>query len=70
MVDRLEADGFVMRASHPSERRGRLAVLTRAGRAACANAIQRKSERDVQRESPEEVRQLRVLLAKLQGVSQ
>src|SRR5262249_48149161 len=34
LVDRLEADGFVARESHPKDRRTRLAVLTAAGRTA------------------------------------
>src|SRR6187431_974017 len=32
LVDRLEADGLVSRASDPNDRRSRLAVLTDAGR--------------------------------------
>src|SRR5436309_14304178 len=34
LVDRLEADGLVMRMADPSDRRSRLAVLTEAGKSA------------------------------------
>src|SRR6516164_1441833 len=34
LVDRLEADGLVMRAADPSDRRSRLAVITEAGKSA------------------------------------
>jgi DNA-binding MarR family transcriptional regulator len=34
LVDRLEADGFVMRAPDPGDRRSRLAVITEQGRQA------------------------------------
>ena len=49
LVDRLEADGFVTRAADPHDRRSRLAVLTAAGRKACARGIeiQQASEREL-----------------------
>src|SRR6476620_6125074 len=49
LVDRLEADGLVSRASDPNDRRSRLAVLTDAGRAAYAkgSAIQMQTEREL-----------------------
>ena len=39
LADRLEADGFINRESDPRDRRSRLAVLTTAGRRACAEGI-------------------------------
>lgn len=49
LVDRLEADGFVLRAPDPNDRRSRLAVLTADGREAQARgrAVQRQAEREV-----------------------
>src|SRR5688572_23542325 len=49
LVDRLEADGFVARASAPGDRRTKLAVLTAAGRKACAagSRLQQKAEREL-----------------------
>lgn len=49
LVDRLEADGLVSRASDPNDRRSRLAVLTDAGRRACAKGseIQMQAEREI-----------------------
>src|SRR5205809_7746986 len=47
LVDRLEADGLVMRAADPNDRRSRLAVLTDSGRSAYAKGsqIRQQSER-------------------------
>ena len=49
LVDRLEADGFVARASDPTDRRSRLAAITAEGRKAYAKGaeIQRSAERDL-----------------------
>src|SRR5215510_14636762 len=46
LVDRLEADGFVERILDPADKRSRLAGVTDAGRAACAEGarIQREAE--------------------------
>lgn len=70
LVDRLEADGFVTRGAHPSDRRGRCAVLTKAGRAACLKgaAVQRKSERAIFGSmTADETRQLVRLMKKVEG---
>src|SRR5437868_7756992 len=69
LVDRLEADGLVTRASDPNDRRARLAVLTPAGRAACdkGTRIQEQTERDLLAGlSKKEARQLIALAAKLE----
>src|SRR5215471_8760249 len=49
LVDRLEADGLVMRAADPNDRRSRLAVLTESGKSAYARGttIQQQSEREI-----------------------
>ena len=49
LVDRLEADGLVLRTADPNDRRSRLAVLTDAGRAAFAKGseIQMQAEREL-----------------------
>jgi DNA-binding MarR family transcriptional regulator len=49
LVDRLEADGLVARRPDPRDRRGRLAVLTVAGRKACSDGsrIQQEAEANV-----------------------
>jgi DNA-binding MarR family transcriptional regulator len=49
LVDRLEADGLVLRTADPNDRRSRLAVLTDAGRAAFAKGseIQMQTEREL-----------------------
>ena len=49
LVDRLEADGFVSRASDPTDRRSRLAAITDAGRRAYEQGIEihQQVERDV-----------------------
>lgn len=49
LVDRLEADGFVSRASDHGDRRSRLAVITAAGRAAYdqGSRIKHDAEREL-----------------------
>jgi DNA-binding MarR family transcriptional regulator len=69
LVDRLEADGFVTRSADPNDRRGRLAVLTPAGRAAYRKGtrIYEDTERDLLAGlDPAEARQLAALMAKLE----
>jgi DNA-binding MarR family transcriptional regulator len=68
LVDRLEADGLVMRAADPSDRRSRLAVITEAGKSAYVRGmtIQQQSEREIfSRLSREESAALHSLLAKI-----
>lgn len=70
LVDRLEADGLVSRASDPNDRRSRLAVLTDAGRQAYQKGkqIQIESEQALFGAlTAEESATLHVLLAKLKG---
>jgi DNA-binding MarR family transcriptional regulator len=69
LVDRLEADGLVMRSADPNDRRGRLAVLTPAGRDAHKKGTQiyEDTERDLLAGfDPAEARQLAALMAKLE----
>jgi DNA-binding MarR family transcriptional regulator len=70
LVDRLEADGLVSRASDPNDRRSRWAVLTDAGR----NAYQkgRRIKEEAERQlfgvlTDAECATLHTLLAKLKG---
>ena len=68
LVDRLEADGFVIREPDPHDRRTRLAVLTGAGRKACKEGtrVRREAERRLLGKlTKEESRQLAALLGKL-----
>jgi MarR family 2-MHQ and catechol resistance regulon transcriptional repressor len=68
LVDRLEADGLVVRSLDPGDRRSRLAVLTDKGREACShgNDIQYRTERELFSVlSADEATQLRRLLTKL-----
>ena len=68
LVDRLEADGLVMRAGDPSDRRSRLAVLTETGKSAYARGttIQQQSEREIfSALSREESTALHTLLSKI-----
>ena len=69
LVDRLEADGLVTRASCPSDARGTNAVLTEAGRdrlrAAAQTHLRGVAEHVTDRLTPEEVDQLRTLMSKL-----
>lgn len=68
LVDRLEADGLVARQSDPTDRRTRLAALTKAGRKAMTEGtrVLEAVERDVlDRLTPAEVRQLHALLGKI-----
>jgi DNA-binding MarR family transcriptional regulator len=49
LVDRLEADGLVARMADPADRRSRLAVISPAGRKACAEGtrIREETEREL-----------------------
>ena len=70
LVDRLEADGLVVRAADPNDRRSRLAVLTEAGKTAYARGsqIQRHAEREIfETLTREEASTLHALLAKIAG---
>src|SRR5262245_33531153 len=67
-VDRLEADGLVVRAADPNDRRSRLAVLTEAGKSAYARGsqIQQHAEREIfETLSKEESSTLHALLEKI-----
>jgi len=68
LVERLEADGLVLRAADASDRRSRLAAVTDAGRRAYEQGvrIQRDAEKDLFGAfSEDEVAQLTRLLGKL-----
>ena len=70
LVDRLEADGLVSRASDPNDRRSRLAVLTDAGRDAYEKG--RRIQIDAEDSlfstlTAEESATLHMLLTKLKG---
>jgi DNA-binding MarR family transcriptional regulator len=68
LVDRLEADGLVVRAADPNDRRSRLAVLTEAGKTAYARGsqIQQHAEREIfEALTKEEASTLHALLAKI-----
>jgi DNA-binding MarR family transcriptional regulator len=68
LVDRLEADGLVVRAADPNDRRSRLAVLTDSGKSAYARGsqIQQQTEREIFGAlSKEESSALHALLAKI-----
>ena len=68
LVDRLEADGLVVRAADPNDRRSRLAVLTDSGKTAYAHGsqIQQQTEREIFGGlSKEESSALHALLAKI-----
>lgn len=70
LVDRLEADGLVIRAADPNDRRSRLAVITDNGKTAYARGtqIQQQAEREIFGAlSTEESSALHALLAKLAG---
>src|SRR3954464_4706467 len=49
LVDRLEADGLVVRAADPNDRRSRLAVITESGKRAYERGIQvqQRAEREI-----------------------
>src|SRR5712671_3482822 len=67
LVDRLEADGLVLRTSDPGDRRSRLAVLTESGRSAFLKGtqIQQQCEREIfDALSSDEAASLQTLLAK------
>ena len=68
LVDRLEADGFVSRASDPTDRRSRLATITGAGRRAYEQGVE--TYQQVERElfgalTADESAQLSSLISKL-----
>jgi DNA-binding MarR family transcriptional regulator len=68
LVDRLEADGLVLRAADPSDRRSRLAVLTESGKSAFVKGtqIRQQSEREIFGAlNADEAASLHQLLAKL-----
>jgi DNA-binding MarR family transcriptional regulator len=68
LVDRLEADGFVLREADPRDRRAKLAALTAEGRKACKEGtrIQQAAERELLTTlTGEEAIQLAALLGKL-----
>jgi len=68
LVDRLEADGLVVRAADPNDRRSRLAVLTDVGKTAYARGsqIQQQTEREIFATlSKDEASTLHALLAKI-----
>lgn len=68
LVDRLEADGLVVRETDSRDRRTRLAVLTAEGRRVCDDGtrIQKIAEREfLSSLSTEEASRLATLLAKL-----
>lgn len=70
LVDRLEADGLVVRQADPRDRRGRLAALTAAGRKAHQEAtrIQKQVERRVLSTlTKDESAQLMALLTKFEA---
>ena len=48
LVDRLEADGLVVRETDPIDKRSRLALITAAGRAACQEGV--RIQREVEAE--------------------
>ena len=71
LVDRLEADGLVSRASDPNDRRSRLAVLTSAGRTAYEKGrlVKEQAERELFGAlTSAESATLHALLGKLKGV--
>jgi DNA-binding MarR family transcriptional regulator len=73
LVDRLEADGLVVRKPAADDRRTKLASLTAAGRRAFEDGarVQRDAERDLlKRLSVDETRQLGSLLAKFGGLEE
>ncbi len=68
LVDRLEADGLVVRAADPNDRRSRLAVLTEDGTTAYAQGsqIQQQAEREIfETLNKEEASTLHALLEKI-----
>ena len=70
LVDRLEADGLVSRASDPNDRRSRLAVLTDEGRTAYEKGMRIQMQAEEQlfgALTPAESQTLNTLLSKLKG---
>jgi len=69
LVDRLEADGLVLRTADPGDRRSRLAVLTESGKSALVRGtqIRQQCEREIFGAlSSDEAASLHNLLAKLE----
>ena len=72
LVDRLEADGLVVRQPDPNDRRAKLAALTPAGRKAVKEGmrVQQAAEREVlSRLTRDEAQQLSALLSKMGNAS-
>jgi DNA-binding MarR family transcriptional regulator len=72
LVDRLEADGLVKRDDDPKDRRSKLAVMTAAGRKAYDRGMRLQTEAlgDLFGGLSEaEHRQLKALMAKIEGAS-
>jgi DNA-binding MarR family transcriptional regulator len=68
LVDRLEADGFVVRESDPGDRRAKLAALTAEGRRVCKEGtrLRQAAERELLTTlTGDEAAQLAALLGKL-----
>lgn len=68
LIDRLEADGLVVRKPDPNDRRTKLAVLTAAGRKACdeGTRVQQDAERALlKRLTRDEARLLETLMSKM-----
>lgn len=68
LIDRLEADGLVERIPDPADKRSRLAVITDAGRRACAEGarLQRDAEATLFASlSPDEAALLAAIVRKL-----
>ena len=68
LVDRLEADGFVVRQSDPNDRRTKLAALTAAGRRACEEGLRVQAAAEQQllgKLTANEAQQLAALLGKV-----
>ena len=68
LVDRLEADGFVVREADPGDRRAKLAALTPEGRRVCTEGVRvrQAAERElITALTGDEAAQLAALLGKL-----
>jgi DNA-binding MarR family transcriptional regulator len=72
LVDRLEADGLVVREADPADRRAKLAALTAQGRRVCQDGtrIRQAAERELMTTlTSDEASQLAALLGKLRKPS-
>ena len=72
LVDRLEADGFVVREADPGDRRAKLAALTPEGRRVCTEGVRvrQAAERElITALTGDEAAQLAALLGKLRKQS-